>query len=117
LKRIKITERQRDILIKVELNEAKDYELILKKIVNDLNLNYTPLAGTYRKGGEYFEKPMIKIEADGEMISPKGLLEYLKYKNGKLTDAFLKQVILDWVNGKFEGETKNYSLSKNVRMN
>lgn len=115
MKRIKITERQREILLKVELNESKDYELILKKVVDDINLNYTPIAGTYRKGGEYFEKPMIKVEADGSMITPKDLLEYLNFKNKNLSDKFLKQVILDWVNGRFS-KSKDYSLSKNITM-
>lgn len=100
----------------MELNESRDYEMILKRVVDDLNLNYTPIAGTYRKGGEYFEKPMIKIEADGDMITPKELLVYLRYKNKNLSDAFLKQIILDWANGRFSGK-KEYSLSKNVSIN
>lgn len=116
MKRIKITEKQRDLLAKVELNESKDYELILQRVVNDINLNYEAVAGTYRKGGEYFEKPMIKVNADGEMITPKDLLEYLNFKNKNLSNAFLKQVILDWANGRFSG-IKDYSLSKNITMN
>lgn len=116
MKRIKITERQVRLLAKIELNESTDYELVLNNIIGELKLNYEPIVGTYRKGGEYFEKPMIKIKADGEMITPKELLKYLNFKNKTMSDEFLKQIIFDWVNGKFDGVTKDYSLSKNVKM-
>ena len=110
MKRIVITERQKEILAKFELNEANDYELIVKKIVDDLNLNYEPIVGTYRKGGEYLEKPIVKIKADGETTSPKDLLDYLSFKNKSVGDKMLRQIIKDWVNGDIE----NYTLSKNV---
>lgn len=110
MKRIVITERQREILAKFELNEANDYEHIVKKIVDDLNLNYEPVVGTYRKGGEYFEKPIIKIKADGQTTSPKDLLDYLKFKNKSAGEKLLRQIIKDWVNDDIE----NYTLSKNV---
>jgi len=110
LKRIVITERQREILAKFELNEANDYELMVKKVVDDLNLNYEPVVGTYRQGGEYFEKPIVKIKADGQTTSPKELLDYLKFKNQSVSEKLLRQIILDWVNGDIE----NYTLTKNV---
>ena len=93
-----------------ELNESTDHELMVKKVVDDLNLNYEPVVGTYRQGGEYFEKPIVNVKADGDKITPKGLLDYLKFKNPTLGDKFLKQIILDWVNGDLNG----YSLSKNI---
>ena len=110
MKKIKITERQKKVLAKFELNESSDYDMIVKKIIDDVNLNYEPIVGTYRKGGEYFEKPVIKVKADGEIISPKDLLEYLKFKNKNVGLNLLKQIILDWING----DIKEYSLSKNV---
>ncbi len=110
MKRIVITERQREILAKFELNEANDYELMVKKIVDDLNLNYEPVVGTYRQGGEYFEKPIVKIKADGQTTSPKELLDYLTFKNQSVSERLLRQIILDWVNGDIE----NYTLTKNV---
>jgi endonuclease V-like protein UPF0215 family len=110
LKRIVITERQREILTKFELNEVNDYELMIRKIVDDLNLNYEPVVGTYRKGGEYFEKPIVKIKVDGQTTTPKGLLDYLKYKNKSVSEILLKQIIIDWVNGDID----NYTLTKNV---
>lgn len=110
MKRIVITERQREILAKFELNEANDYELMVKKVVDDLNLNYEPVVGTYRQGGEYFEKPIVKIKADGQTTSPKELLDYLKFKNQSVSEKLLRQIILDWVNGDIE----NYTLTKNV---
>ncbi len=111
MKRIKITEAQSKLLAKLEISEASDYELLVKKVVDNLNLNYEPIIGTYRKGGEYFEKPIIKIKADGQTTTPKDLLEYLKFKNKSLGEKFIRQIILDWVNGKIGDD---YSLSKNV---
>ena len=112
MKKIKITETQSKMLAKLEINEASDHELMVKKIVDDLNLNYEPIVGTYRKGGEYFEKPIVKIKADGETTTPKELLTYLKFKNKSLSEKFIRQVLLDWVNGDIDG----YSLSKNVSL-
>ena len=113
VKRIKITEAQGKMLAKLEINEASDYQLLVKKVVDDLNLNYEPIVGTYRKGGEYFEKPIVKIKADGQTTTPKELLDYLKFKHKSLGDKFLRQIILDWVNGKIDDD---YSLSKNVSL-
>ena len=110
MKKIVITERQSKVLEQIELLESKDHELMVKKVSDDLNLNYEPMVGTYRKGGEYFERPVAKVKADGETITPKELFDYLKFKNKLLGDAFLKQVILDWVNG----DIKDNTLSKNV---
>lgn len=114
VKRIKITETQSKMLAKLEITEASDYELLVKKVVDDLNLNYEPIVGTYRKGGEYFEKAIVKIKADGQTTTPKELLDYLKFKNKSLGEKFLRQIILDWVNGKIGSD---YSLSKNISLN
>lgn len=113
MKKIKITEAQGRMLTKFQFNESKDFELMVKKVVDDLNLNYEPVVGTYRKGGEYFEKPIVNIKADGEKTTPKELYEYLKFKNKSVSSEFLKQVILDWLNGRIDGD---YSLSKNVSL-
>lgn len=113
MKRIIITERQSKVLERLVLLESRDHELMVKKVLDDLTLNYTPMVGTYRKGGEYFEKPIIKIKADGEIISPRELFDYLSIKNPNLGGPFLKQVITDWVNGNIN----DYSLSKNVSIN
>ena len=86
-----------------------DYNTNVKRIVDDLNKNYEPSVGTMREGGEYFEKPLIKIKADGTTTSPKDLLEYLKFKNKNVKDKLLKQIMLDWING----DIKNgYELTK-----
>lgn len=113
MKRIVITERQKKVLADFELNETNDHGILVKKVVDDLNLNYEPIVGTYREGGEYFEKPIVKIKADGQTTSPKELLDYLKYKNKSIGETMLKQILLDWVNG----DIKDYSLTKNVSMN
>jgi len=96
------------------VNENKDYEHMVKTIVDDIKLNYDMNLAAYRKGGEYFDKPMITVKVDGEMISPKDLLGYLRYKHKDLNVAFLKQIVQDWWNGKFING--NYDLSKNVAL-
>lgn len=111
-RKIIITEEQAQKLA-IKLKENSDYDSILQIILDDLNLNYEPIMGTYRQGGEYFEKPMIKVKADGEMINPKDLLIYLVYKHKSASDKFLKQVILDWVNG----HAKDGQLTKNINLN
>ena len=70
------------------------------------------MVGVMREGGEYFEKPMIKIKVDGESITPKALFEYMSYKY-KFNPAFIKQLITDWMFGRIEDNrlTKNVSLS------
>jgi len=107
-KKIIIKESQVEALLEY-INGQSLYVKTVNKIEADLNLNYSHEVGTYRSGGEYFEKPMIRIKADNEMISPKALFEYLSYKY-KLGNKFLQQVILDWLNDKIH----NGLLSKNV---
>lgn len=107
MSRLIISERQL-LMLETTLKENADHDIILNNILDDINSNYEMTNSTYRQGGEYFNKPMIKIKIDGEMITPKDLLSYLKYKY-KVSDAFLKQVILDWVNGN-DKLTKNISL-------
>lgn len=108
-KKLIITEAQA-LRISTILKENKtDYEVFLPKILKDINLNYEPINGVYRKGGEYFEKPMIKVKVDNEEITPKDLLFYLQNKY-KVSDKFLKQVILDWIND----DIKDNKLTKNV---
>jgi len=56
---------------------------------------------------------MILVKVDEEIITPKSLYEYMKYKY-KMGDEFTKQVIRDWMCGTISDD---YSLSKNVTMN
>jgi hypothetical protein len=109
--KIVITERQYSKLTKF-LNENA-HSAMVKRMKEDLDINYNAVDKFVREGGEYFEKPMIEIKADGEIISPKSLYEYMKYKYN-MGDDFTKQVIKDWVFGKI---TDDYRLSKNVSMN
>jgi hypothetical protein len=110
-KRIKITETQLERL-KTSINEANAHSNIVKQMKEDLDKNYQPIEKFMREGGEYYEKPMIKIMADEEVITPKALFEYLKYKY-KMNDEFTKQVIRDWVDGKISDD---YRLSKNISL-
>jgi hypothetical protein len=111
-KKIIITESQMNRL-KVNLVESSFHATMVKQIKEELDSNYEPVAKFVREGGEYFEKPMITVKVDNEVITPKSLYEYMKYKY-KVNDEFIKQVIRDWMFGKI---TDNYGLSKNVPLN
>jgi hypothetical protein len=108
-KRIKISESQL-IRLKNNITEGLKYSDTIKRMKEDLDMNYEPINKFVREGGEYFEEPMIKVKVDEETITPKALYEYLKYKY-KTNEEFTKQVIRDWVDGKI---TDDYRLSKNI---
>jgi hypothetical protein len=110
-KRLIITESQLNML-KLSLNENAHSSLV-KRMKEELDMNYTPIEKFVREGGEYYEKPMVMVKADEEAITPKDLFEYLKYKY-KVGEEFTKQVIKDWMFGKI---TDDYRLSKNVALN
>jgi hypothetical protein len=111
MKRVILSERQVRML-KNALNEESYQTNIVRQMKSYLDNNYTPVEKFVREGGEYFEKPMIEVKADGEIITPKSLYEYLKYKF-KMSDDFTKQVIRDWMFGNIGDD---FSLSKNVNM-
>lgn len=110
-KKLIITESQL-VRLKRAINENVVHSNMVKRMKEELDMNYAPVEKFVREGGEYFEKPMIMIKADEEVITPKSLCEYLKskYKTG---DDFTQQVIRDWVDGKI---TDDYRLSKNVTL-
>ena len=110
-KRLIITETQLERL-KMSLNETAHSSLV-KRRKEELDMNYTPIEKFVREGGEYYEKPMVMVKADEEAITPKALYEYMKYKY-KVGEAFIQQVIKDWMYGKI---TDDYRLSKNVALN
>jgi hypothetical protein len=110
-KKIIITESQLDRL-KGNLYENSVHSAMVKQMKEELDSNYEPVAKFVREGGEYFERPMIIVKADKEIITPKSLYEYMKYKY-KVNDEFIKQVIRDWVSNKI---TDDYGLSKNISL-
>jgi len=112
MKKIIITESQLNRLKRV-LNEESIQSSVVRQMKEFLDMNYAPVDKFMREGGEYYETPMIEIKADGEVISPKSLYEYLKYKY-KMGEEFTKQVIRDWMYGNISDE---YMLSKNVSLN
>jgi hypothetical protein len=111
-KKLIITEGQLERL-KFNLKEGTIHSNIVKQMKEDLDMNYESIENFVREGGEYSEKPMIMVKADQEVITPKSLYEYLKYKY-KMGEEFTKQVIRDWMYGKI---TDDYHLSKNTPMN
>jgi hypothetical protein len=111
MKKIIITEGQLGRL-KNKLNEGSLQSIVVRQMKEDLDMNYSPVSKFMREGGEYYETPMIEIKVDGEIITPKSLYEYMKYKY-KMGEEFTKQVIRDWMFGKI---TDDYTLSKNISM-
>ena len=107
-RKLKITEEQFSMI--VEHLQEKSVERVVEYLEN----YYKASTGTYRKGGEYHDQPMIANEVDGEMMTPKSLFQHLKYKFN-MGDDFLQQIVRDWYDGKFENNS-NYSLSRNVKM-
>lgn len=99
--------------LKTFIKESTIHSTLVKNIKEDLDKNYQPIEKFVREGGEYFEKPMIEVKADGETITPKALYEYLKYKY-KLGEDFTKQIIRDWMYGNISDD---YRLSKNIPVN
>jgi hypothetical protein len=110
-KKLIITENQMRSLV-TYLNESDVYTEVVKRIVDDLNLNYEPAVVTERRGGEYHELPAFRIKADDTLTNGKHLLYYLKRKHEGVGKKFLSLLIRDWVDGKIE----NYRLSKNIGM-
>jgi hypothetical protein len=112
-KKLIITESQLK-RVKSHIIESEFHPKLVERLKADLDKNYEPIAGVERKSGEYYEKPMIKIKVDGDVITPKALFEYF-LKKYKLGEEFIKQVIKDWVFGKIEDNklTKNVSISEN----
>jgi hypothetical protein len=110
-KKLIITEGQLERL-RTNLKEGTIHSNIVKQMKEELDMNYEPVEKFVREGGEYFEKPMIMVKADQEVITPKSLYEYLKYKYN-MGEEFTKQVIRDWMYGKI---TDDYRLSKNISM-
>ena len=111
-KKVIITESQL-VRLKRAINESEVHSRMVKRMKEELDMNYAPVEKFVREGGEYFEKPMIMIKADEEVITPKALYEYMKSKY-KTSDDFTKQVIRDWVDGKI---TDDFRLSKNIPLN
>ena len=110
MKKLIITESQLARLEK-NINEGA-HSTLVKRMKEELDKNYEPIAKFVREGGEYREQPMIQVKADGEAITAKDLYEYMKYKY-KVGEAFTQQVIRDWVDKKI---TDDYRLSKNVSL-
>lgn len=104
-----ITESQYERL-RQNLQENTVHSNMVRRMKEELDNNYAPIEKFVREGGEYFSEAMIMVKADEEVITPKALFEYFKYKYD-LGEDFIKQVIRDWVDGKI---TDDYRLSKNV---
>jgi hypothetical protein len=109
-KRLIITEKQLENL-KLRLNETTSNSLIVKEMKTFLDSNYEPSENFVREGGEYFDKPMVKIKIDDELITVKALYEYMRYKFENINPEFTKQVIRDWM---FNKISDDYMLSKPI---
>lgn len=110
-KKLIINEKQLNGLANYLLEN--NHERIVKLVVNYLEANYEPTKGTFKRGGEYHEEPMIKNLVNDEMMTVKSLYEHVLYKFEGINAEFIKQVIDDWYNGRIDD---NFKLSKNVRV-
>lgn len=108
-KKLIISENQL-LILKNYICEQDAHETIIKRITDDLNLNYEPSKGTFKKGGEYHEESMILNKVNQELMTAKSLVDYFHYKH-KLSVEFLKQIINDWFNGNLNNDN---NLSRNV---
>jgi len=109
--KLRITETQSNRLEK-KLLESNSYTSMVKTLKKELDNNYQPTDNFIRKDGEYTNKRMISIKIDGELITPEALLNYLHSKYNVNKD-FIKQTIIDWINGDIDD---NYMLTKNVTL-
>lgn len=109
-KTIIITETQLQNLVNF-INESNQ-TTIVNKIVKFLNKSYEPAIGTVKKGGEYFDKAMVKNNINNEILTLANLFEYLKYKFDGLNPELIKQIIKDWYTGNLKDSNK---LSKNIK--
>jgi hypothetical protein len=91
------------------LFENTRYATMVNTITDDLNRNYNKVIETYRENGEYKQRKSFEIIVDGQIISPKNLLEYLR-KKYEVGEGFLKQLLEDWCNNKI----KDGFLSKSI---
>jgi hypothetical protein len=114
MKKIKITSEQLGLLSKL-ITEESNKEAMVSKMKKELSRSYEPTFGTQKKGGEYFDKPMIMNKVSNEMITDEAVYSYLKYKKDYdgLSEKFIKQVIRDWYGGKLEDTN---TLTSNVAM-
>jgi len=109
-KKLIISERQFDKLNKF-INEDSHYGNMVGEIVDHLEMNYKKAIENYRDGNEYKTRKVFEIKADGDLISPKDLVTYIKSKFS-VGDSFVKQLIDDWCNNTI----KDGKLSKNVEL-
>jgi len=106
-----ISENQLKVL-KNYICESDAHETMVRRIVADLDLNYEPSQGTYKKGGEFHEEAMILNKVSQELMTVRSLFDYFKYKY-QLGDEFIQQIINDWYRGDLNNSSR---LSKNITM-
>jgi hypothetical protein len=95
--------------LKKFLFENTRHAAMVNTIIIDLNKNYNKVIETYRDGDEYKQRKSFEIIVDGRIITPRGLLEYLR-KKYDVGEGFLMQLLEDWCNNKI----KDGFLSKNI---
>jgi len=108
-RKVIISENQLSML-KNHICEVDSHEIMVRRVVADLDLNYEPSQGTFKKGGEFHEEAMVLNKVSQELMTAKSLFEYLKYKYS-LGDKFIQQIINDWYKGNL---SDSGSLSKNI---
>jgi hypothetical protein len=111
-RRILITEQQLTNLVSY-INESEEYNHLLKRIYNDLKMNYEPAVASVSDGIEYSLQSLVSKKVDGEKATLESVKNYLCAKNIDLNPEFVGQVIYDWYYGNIND--KNLQLSRNVK--
>lgn len=109
-KKLIITNNQY-VKLRQHINENKIYEDNVNDIVKFLEANYNKVLEKYREGNEYKNKKAFEVKADGDIITPRDLMIYLKSKFN-VGEGFIKQLLDDWCNGTIN----NGRLSKNTSL-
>lgn len=110
--KILINERQYNML-KKQVNESAIFTKMVKIIITELVSNYEPVMTHELEGKDYKANVKVKKKVDNQEISVDALLVYLKTKFKGVSKEFIKQVIIDWVNGDIGDD---FSLTKNVSL-
>ena len=111
-KRLIITQEQYNILRE---SVRSSQEQVIDEMKKELSANYSIEPTLARGEGDYIKKPMVKVLADEQFITPHDLFEYLNKKyasNYQISNPeFIQQIIKDWVDG-----DKSSTLTKIVNM-
>lgn len=84
----------------------------VKKIITYLNAYYKPVDGVFPVADEFISQQMIEKNINGEKITPKELIMYVKSKF-PYSIEFIFEIVKEWYTGEIRPD---FILHKNVTM-